>query len=173
MWASVANAPPKMASAMIAATATAIAGVGAVAVAAGVEIEMIAVNALKAQPSATRALKHALRAKMAVTAEVQNAAIAMVNVATALIAANAVKTPTPMATMPSTPKMSTLKPLIQAKQTRAMKHAQKEPLAERADASAAKAAENVVNVVNVATTRIRAKTAALKTQRISDQPKLS
>ena len=131
---------------------------------------VIAVNALKAQPSATRALKHALRAKMAVTAEVQNAAIAMVNVATALIAANAVKTPTPMATMPSTPKMSTLKPLIQAKQTRAMKHAQKEPLAERADASAAKAAENVVSV---ATTRIRAKTAALKTQRISDQPKLS
>ena len=102
MWASVANAHPKMASAMIAATATAIAGVGAVAVAAGVEIEMIAANALKAQP---RALKHALRAKMAVTAGVQNAAIAMVNVVTALIAANAVKTPTPMATMPSTPKM--------------------------------------------------------------------
>jgi hypothetical protein len=54
-----------------------------------------------------------------------------------------------------------------------MKHAQKEPLAERADASAAKAAENVVNVVSVATTRIRAKTAALKTQRISDQHKLN
>jgi hypothetical protein len=57
-----------------------------------------------------------------------------------------------------------------------MKHAQKEPLAERADASAAKAAENVVNVVSVvsvATTRIRAKTAALKTQKISDQPKLN
>jgi hypothetical protein len=47
---------------------------------------------------------------------------------------------------------------------------------EKADASAVKAAENVVsvvNVVNVATTRIRAKTAALKTQRISGQPKLS
>jgi hypothetical protein len=92
-----------MAIAMNAATATAIAGVDAVAVAAVVEIEMIAANALKAQP---RALKHALRAKMAVTAGVQNAAIAMVNVGNELSAANAVKAPTLMATMLSTPKMS-------------------------------------------------------------------
>jgi hypothetical protein len=57
-----------------------------------------------------------------------------------------------------------------------MMYAQKEPLAERADASAAKAAENVVSAVSavsVATTRIRAQTAVLKTQRISGQPKLS
>jgi hypothetical protein len=42
---------------------------------------------------------------MAVTAEVQNAAIAMVNGVNELSAANAVKAPIPMATMPSTPKM--------------------------------------------------------------------
>ncbi len=48
MWANVANAHRKMASAMNAATATAIAGVDAVAVAVVVENEMIAVNALKA-----------------------------------------------------------------------------------------------------------------------------
>ena len=110
---------------------------------------------------------------MAVTAEVQNAAIAMVNVGNELSAANAVKAPTPMAPMLSTLKMSMLKPLIQAKQTRAMKHAQKEPHAEKADASAVKAAKNVVSAVNGATMRILAKTAALKTQRISGQPKLS
>jgi hypothetical protein len=77
----------------------------AVAVAAVVASAMIAVNALKAQPSAMRTPKHALPAKMAVTAEVQNAAIAMVNGVNELSAANAVKAPIPMATMPSTPKM--------------------------------------------------------------------
>jgi hypothetical protein len=49
---------------------------------------------------------------MAATAEVQNEAIAMVNVVNELSAANAVKAPTPMATMPSTSKMSMLKPMI-------------------------------------------------------------
>jgi hypothetical protein len=44
---------------------------------------------------------------------------------------------------------------------------------ERADASAVKVAENVVSAANVAAMRILAKTAALKTQRISGQPKLS
>ena len=107
MWASVANAHRKMAIAMNAATATAIAEVAAVAVAAGVEIEMIAENALKAQPSAMRALKHALHVKMAVTAGVQNAAIAMVSVENELNAANAVKAPTLLATMRLTIKMST------------------------------------------------------------------
>ena len=48
MWANVANAHRKMASAMNEATATAIAGVDAVAVAVVVENEMIAANALKA-----------------------------------------------------------------------------------------------------------------------------
>jgi hypothetical protein len=66
-----------------------------------------------------------------------------------------------------------LKPMIQAKQTLAMKHAQKEPHAEKADASAVKAAENVVSAVNVGTMKILAKTTALKTQRISGQHKLS
>jgi hypothetical protein len=54
-----------------------------------------------------------------------------------------------------------------------MKHAQKEPHAEKADASAAKAAENVVSAVSIATTKRRAQTGALKTQKISGQPKLS
>jgi hypothetical protein len=54
-----------------------------------------------------------------------------------------------------------------------MKHAQKEPHAEKADASAVKAAENVVSAVNVGTMKILAKTTALKTQRISGQLKLS
>jgi len=110
---------------------------------------------------------------MAVTAEVQNAAIAMVNVGNELSAANAVKAPTPMATMLSTLKMSMLMPLIQAKQTRAMKHAQKEPHAGKADASAAKAAENVVSAANVAATTRIDKITRLTTQRISGQPKLS
>jgi hypothetical protein len=158
---------------MIAATATAIAEVDAVVVAAAVASATIAVNALKAQPSAMRTPKHALRAKMAATAEVQNAAIAMVNVASEQSAVNAVKMPTPMATMRSTLKISMLKSLIQARLTRAMKHAQKEPHAEKADASAAKAAENVVSAVSVATTKRRAQTGALKTQKISGQPKLS
>ena len=110
---------------------------------------------------------------MAVTAEVQNAAIAMVNVGNELSAANAVKAPTPMATMLSTLTMSMLKPLIQAKQTPAMKHAQKEPHAGKADASAAKAAENVVSAANVAATTRIDKITPLTTQKISGQPKLS
>jgi hypothetical protein len=119
-----------------------------------------------------RTPKHALRAKMVATAEVQNAAIAMVNGVSELSAANAVKVP--MATVPSTPKMSMLKSLIQARLTRAMNLAQKEHLAEKADASAAKAAENVaIAVVSVATMTMVDKVTLLKTPRISGQPKLS
>ena len=163
-----------MVSAMNAATATAIAEVDAVAVAAVVASAMIAVNALKAQPSAMRTPKHALRAKMAATAEVQNAAIAMVKGVSELSAANVVKAPTPMATTLSTLKMSMLMPLIQAKQTRAMKLAQKELLAVKDGASAAMAAENVaIAVVSVATTTMLGQITPLKTQRISGLPKLS
>jgi hypothetical protein len=97
----------------------------------------------------------------------------MVNGVNELSAANAVKAPIPMATMPSTLKISMLKSLIQARLTRAMKLVQKELLAVKADANAAKAAENVVSAVSVATTKRRAQTGALKTQKISGQPKLS
>jgi hypothetical protein len=163
-----------MASATIAANATAIAGVDAVVVAAAVASATIAVNALKAQPSAMRTPKHALRAKMAATAEVQNAAIAMVNVASELSAVNAVKMPTPMATMLPTLKMSMLKSLIQVRLTRAMNLAQKELPAEKAGASAAMAAENVaIAVAIVATTTMLVQITPLKTPRISGLPKLS
>jgi hypothetical protein len=55
-----------------------------------------------------------------------------------------------------------------------MRLAQKEHLAEKADASAAKAAENVaIAVVSVATMTMVDKVTLLKTQRISGQPKLS
>jgi hypothetical protein len=148
--------------------------VDAVVVAAAVASATIAVNALKAQPSAMKTPKHALRAKMAATAEVQNAAIAMVNVASELSAVNAVKMPTPMATMRSTLKISMLKSLIQARLTRAMKLAQKELPAVKADANAAKAAENVaIAVVSVATTTMLGQITPLKTQRILGLPKLS
>jgi hypothetical protein len=111
---------------------------------------------------------------MAATAEVQNAAIAMVNVASELSAVNAVKMPTPMATMRSTLKMSMLKSLIQARLTRAMKLAQKELLAVKAGASAAMAAENVaIAVAIVATTTMLGQITPLKTPRISGLPKLS
>jgi hypothetical protein len=99
---------------------------------------------------------------------------AMVNVASGLSAVNAVKMPTPMATMLLTLKMSMLKSLIQARLTRAMKLAQKELLAVKADANAAKAAENVaIAVVSVATTTMLGQITPLKTQRISGLPKLS
>ena len=98
----------------------------------------------------------------------------MVNVASELSAVNAVKMPTPMATMRSTLKMSMLKSLIQARLTRAMKLAQKELPAVKADANAAKAAENVaIAVVSVATTTMLGQITPLKTQRILGLPKLS
>jgi hypothetical protein len=120
-----------------------------------------------------RAAKHARRVKMAATAEVQSAAIGMVNGVSALSAAIAVKVPMPMPTMQSTLKMSMHKPLIQTNQTSATKLAQKELLAEKADANEAKAAENVAIEVIVATTTTLDKTTLLKTQRISDLPKRS
>ena len=108
MWASVANEPQKMAIAMNAANATANAGVDAADGAAVVAIATNAVNAMKAQPNAMRAPKHARREKMAATAEVLSAAIAMVNGVSAAIAVKVA-----MATMQSTLKMSTHKPLTQ------------------------------------------------------------
>jgi predicted transcriptional regulator len=69
--------------------------------------------------------------------------------------------------------MSTHKPLIQPNQTSATKLAQKELLAEKADANVAKAAENVAIAVSVATTTILDKITLLKTQRILDLPKVS
>jgi hypothetical protein len=168
MWASVANEPLKMAIAMNAANATANAGVDAADGAAVVAIATNAVNAMKAQPNAMRAPKHARRVKMAATAEVQSAAIAMVNGVSAAIA---VKVPIP--TMQSTLKMSMHKPLIQPNQTSATKLAQKELLAEKADANVAKAAENVAIAVSVATTTILDTITLLKTQRILDLPKVS
>jgi hypothetical protein len=111
---------------------------------------------------------------MVVTAEVESVAIAMGKAASELSAANAVKMPTPMATMLPTLKMSMLKSLIQARLTRAMKLAQKELLAVKVDANAAKAAENVaIAVVSVATTTMLGKITPLKTPRISGLPKLS
>jgi hypothetical protein len=171
MWASVANEPQKMAIAMNAANATANAGVDAADGAGVVAIATNAVNAMKAQPNATRVPKHARRVKMAATAEVQSAAIAMVKEVSALSAAIAVRVPMP--TMQSTLKMSTHKPLIQPNQTSATKLAQKELLAEKADANVAKAAENVAIAVSVATTTILDKITLLKTQRILDLPKVS
>jgi hypothetical protein len=171
MWASVANEPLKMAIAMNAANATANAGVDAADGAAVVAIATNAVNAMKAQPNATRVPKHARRVKMAATAEVQSAAIAMVKEVSALSAAIAVRVPMP--TMQSTLKMSIHKPLIQPNQTSATKLAQKELLAEKADANVAKAAENVAIAVSVATTTILDKITLLKTQRILDLPKVS
>ena len=170
MWASVANEPLKMAIAMNAANATANAGVDAADGAAVVAIATNAVNAMKAQPNAMRAPKHARRVKMAATAEVQSAAIGMVNGVSAAIA---VKVPMPMPTMQSTLKMSMHKLLIQTNQTSATKLAQKELLAEKADANEAKAAENVAIEVIVATTTTLDKTTLLKTQRISGLPKRS
>jgi hypothetical protein len=171
MWASVANEPLKMAIAMNAANATANAGVDAADGAGVVAIATNAVNAMKAQPNATRVPKHARRVKMAATAEVQSAAIAMVKEVSALSAAIAVRVPMPI--MQSTLKMSTHKPLIQPNQTSATKLAQKELLAEKADANVAKAAENVAIAVSVATTTILDKITLLKTQRILDLPKVS
>jgi predicted transcriptional regulator len=75
--------------------------------------------------------------------------------------------------MQSTLKMSTHKPLIQPNQTSATKLAQKELLAEKADANVAKAAENVAIAVSVATTTILDTITLLKTQRILDLPKVS
>jgi predicted transcriptional regulator len=69
--------------------------------------------------------------------------------------------------------MSMHKPLIQPNQTSATKLAQKELLAEKADANVAKAAENVAIAVSVATTTILDKITLLKTQRILDLPKVS
>jgi hypothetical protein len=171
MWAGVANEPQKMAIAMNAANATANAGVDAADGAGVVAIATNAVNAMKAQPNATRVPKHARRVKMAATAEVQSAAIAMVKEVSALSAAIAVRVPMPM--MQSTLKMSIHKPLIQPNQTSATKLAQKELLAEKADANVAKAAENVAIAVSVATTTILDTITLLKTQRILDLPKVS
>jgi predicted transcriptional regulator len=69
--------------------------------------------------------------------------------------------------------MSIHKPLIQPNQTSATKLAQKELLAEKADANVAKAAENVAIAVSVATTTILDTITLLKTQRILDLPKVS
>jgi hypothetical protein len=171
MWAGVANEPQKMAIAMNAANATANAGVDAADGAGVVAIATNAVNAMKAQPNATRVPKHARRVKMAATAEVQSAAIAMVKEVSALSAAIAVRVPMP--TMQSTLKMSKHKPLIQPNQTSATKLAQKELLAEKADANVAKAAENVAIAVSVATKTILDTITLLKTQRILDLPKVS